>query len=444
MSYSSWVPALARLLMRLFYRKVEVVGRHRIDPSRPLIYLANHNNALIDPALLVAFLPGRPRFLAKATLWKRAILRPFLSMAHVIPVHRRQDPGFDASHNEGVFRQCHEVLGQRGAVALFPEGRSHAEPSLGGLKTGAARIALGAAREFGIEVDLVPVGLVFESRDQFRSRVLVKVGEPLKVVPRENAKGEEEVREWTETFREALSALTLNYPSWEEARWIERAADLFRGERGGVPVEDSPDHRFEISQAFIEGYDRLARERPALLEELRGALREYDSLLGTWGVRDDHVASHYPWTTVTRFVLQTLLSLFILLPLALLGIVWNYVPYRLSGWVGAGVARQPDLPATYKLFAGMLFYPLAWVGIALYVGLKVHPLTGGIAFCLGPICGWAALFFRDRGGNLWRETKAFMRLVRYRDGWRALRERRRTLRERIVEQIQWVTEGSGE
>ena len=60
---------LARLLLAVFFRSAEVQGLERVPASGPVLFVANHGNALIDPMVLVALLPRLPRFLAKHTLW---------------------------------------------------------------------------------------------------------------------------------------------------------------------------------------------------------------------------------------------------------------------------------------------------------------------------------------------------------------------------------------
>src|ERR1041384_4770224 len=64
-----------------------------------------------------------------------------------------------------------------GSLALVPEGKSHSDPALQPLKTGAARIVLEAERKLpGLGVRIVPVGLLFDRKGKFRSRALVQVG----------------------------------------------------------------------------------------------------------------------------------------------------------------------------------------------------------------------------------------------------------------------------
>src|SRR5262247_3257297 len=60
---------LARAIVHLFYHRVDVVGVERVPPSGPLVIVANHQNALIDPLILIATLPRAFRPLAKAPLF---------------------------------------------------------------------------------------------------------------------------------------------------------------------------------------------------------------------------------------------------------------------------------------------------------------------------------------------------------------------------------------
>src|SRR5262245_9912483 len=216
--------ALARVLLAVFFRSAEVQGIERVPSSGPVLFVANHGNGLVDPMVLVALLPRLPRFLAKHTLWKNPAVWPLLQLAGALPVYRAQEG--DTARNEQTFARCFAELARGGAVALFPEGISHAEPALQPLRTGAARIALGAAAESAEPIAIVPVGLTFEEKRIFRSRLLLCVGEPI-AVPRETATSADAVRALTEAIVTGLRAVTLNTDSWHTAKLLERAAEIY-------------------------------------------------------------------------------------------------------------------------------------------------------------------------------------------------------------------------
>jgi 1-acyl-sn-glycerol-3-phosphate acyltransferase len=89
--------------MSLFYRRVEVVGMEHIPASGPIILAANHQNALVDPMLLLAAVPRRLVPVAKAPLFAHPLIGPFLRLVKTIPVHRPQDEGSDPARNREMF-----------------------------------------------------------------------------------------------------------------------------------------------------------------------------------------------------------------------------------------------------------------------------------------------------------------------------------------------------
>lgn len=437
---------LSRWLLRIFFRQVEVVGADQVPSDGPVVFVANHVNSLVDPALLLGFLPRRSRFLAKSTLWQMIVLKPFLHLAAAIPVYRRQDAGVDTTQNAQTFARCHEVLAAEGVIALFPEGTSHNEPSLVPLRTGVSRIVLQAEARFpGLGVRIVPVGLTFDAKTRFRSRALVVVGPPLDVA-QEVADFEtvdledgarDAVRRLTERISEALGEVTLNFPSWDEARLIERAAEIYERPMGEVPSERRLSAHFPVRQAFIRGYRALHQRVPQQVKAVAEAVEDYDHWLEDLALTDAQVAARYPVKGSLRFVVWSLFVLLLRFPLALVGTLYNVLPYQLADWISRRNVETMDVTATYKLLASMLFYPLTWLAGALIGGWWwgwVGALSGGL---LGPVSGFVALRFMERRRLLLRQVRAFFVLKGARRRSQELRLRRLAVTERLEELVEF-------
>ena len=129
------VRAVASVALRLFYR-VQVRGAPAL-PEGPLLFVGNHPNGLIDPALVFAVTPRRVTFLAKAPLFRIPVLGWLIRGMGALPVYRRQDDPTRMGGNDATLDTAARALVEGGAITIFPEGKSHSEPQLAALKTGA-------------------------------------------------------------------------------------------------------------------------------------------------------------------------------------------------------------------------------------------------------------------------------------------------------------------
>ena len=87
----------------IFFRRIDVRGRDRVPVDRPLVFVANHPNTMLDTMILGRYAPGKtPRFLGKSTLFKRRLYAWFLGQLGVIAVARKRDEGSGISGNRAI------------------------------------------------------------------------------------------------------------------------------------------------------------------------------------------------------------------------------------------------------------------------------------------------------------------------------------------------------
>jgi 1-acyl-sn-glycerol-3-phosphate acyltransferase len=426
------IRALARLLLSVFYHRVEIVGLEHVPASGPLVIVANHHNALVDPALLVAAILRQLVPIAKAPLFRHPLVGPILRLVGAIPVHRRQEglAATEPARNAPMFARAIETLRGGGGILIFPEGMSQPEPTLMPLRTGVARLVLGAERaEPGLEVPVLPVGLVFHRPGTFRAGwALVVIGEPLRMsnaIARFAHDPEEAVRDMTDAVARSLRRLIVETSDRQTLRLLHLIERLWRDETDAAAP--SAALRAEQVQRVARARTFLLPRVPQRVESLRQALEDYDRDLEAAGISSVEVGQAYPVRVVVRYTLRESLSLLLGLPLALLGVVMHYVPYRLAGRIARWLGTEADSVATYKLGAGIVVFPLCWLAEAWLAWLFAGGWgLGAVLAALVP-SAFFALAWQQRLARVRREVRGFVHFVLDRDLHERLAARRRAL-----------------
>lgn len=435
--------ALARVAALGFFRHTEVTGRPNVPAhGHPCLIVANHFNGVVDGLLVVRGVGRFPRFLAKATLWNVRPARPVFAAAGLVPIHRRADaePTDSASpdsRNRSAFHQAHRTLAEGQLVAIFPEGTTHDEPRLAAMRTGAARIALGAAADGVRNLQILPVGVVTEDKLETRSRGLVQIGAPIDLDRELTARGRpldtgeddhEAVRALTDRIGDELRAITPDFPSGREYGAITLAAEIIARTPG----------RSVKGEVKLSTREHLAKQLGGLpsteQEAIRAAVADYQLDLALAGVRDSEVVAGLDGRSVALRLARSAAVLLVLAPMALVGIVVNLLPAALV--VVAG--QRPEAPVskgTTRVLVGLAVFPATWWVVSFLVTdgwLRVAGAMAGLA-----VCGLAAAAWAEVASWSLRDLRA----------WRAIHNRRAVIapvREHRAALVEWLERRSGD
>jgi len=399
--------AVAALALRLFFRvepPVDPTSALKLDG--PVMFLGNHPNGLIDPGVMLILAQRKVTFLAKEPLFRMPVLGQIMRGMDALPIFRKQDGPGDTTKNEGTLTASVDALVQGRAITLFPEGKSHSEPQLAELKTGAARIALEAARK-GAAVRLVPVGITYEAKNRFKSRVHVEVAPAIAAADFLEKPGEDPhdaALRFTAAIAAALQQVTLNLDAWEDLPLLETAEALYalsQGDQAG---------NAERRKGFARGMALLREEQPARFERLKHELAAFRRRLDLLSVSADDLTSQYRPGTVALFITRNVLSL-LSAPLVLLGFALFVIPYHLPLLAVKAVRPDQDTESTVKVLTLLLLAPVWW---ALLVGLAWW--SGGLGFGLVTLVAVPPLalftrYYLERRAAAWHDARTFFVLM---------------------------------
>jgi glycerol-3-phosphate O-acyltransferase/dihydroxyacetone phosphate acyltransferase len=418
----------ANVALRWYYGDVVVQGAERVPEHGPLLVVANHPNALVDALLVATTLRRRVLLTAKATLFEHPLLAPLLRRVGVVPLRRAADEraaarngGVTPVRNADAFQAVREALRGGSAVLVFPEGISHDRPELAPLKTGAARMALDA-RASGVQgLMLLPLGLVFEQKETLRSRVLVRVGEPIDIDRWSSEAATPDASRLTARIDDALRLVTLNFAS--DAR-ADRAVGLARAL---AAIADAPPSlarprplsiEAEIARRIERATDGLTNAAPDLVAQadrfttrmaaLEARLAEHHATLAD--VRTSPRIRHG-----ARFVLREGVVATLALPAALLGRVTHWPPLRLARSLAMRpLAADPsrDQPAMRTIVFGLalmlLWYLVQWLLVARWFGVLAATLWLVVIFLAARI----DFLLRDRLRRAYDRARTYLAMRR--------------------------------
>ena len=431
------IVALLRLALRIYFQRIEVTGVEHVPRDRPVIFVLNHPNALVDPVFLLCLAPRRVSFLAKAPLFHMPVLGYFVKALDSLPVYRRQDEGADVTKNEETFVAARKLLARGGTIGICPEGVSHDEPGLRPIKTGAARISLAAVSTGEVSnLKIVPAGLYYTSKTSFRSDALLYFGNPIDVEPvtlePDGTPPREAVRELSSRIETALREVILDARHEQELQTTARAERIFSSASYDNSADSLKDE-LRLQQRFIKAYPMLQELQPERLLKLETRMMRFEEELNQAGVDPDELSPPGSTLRVFRSIVKRSVLFLLMLGPAVLGTIAHYPAYKLGGFLAKRLSRDSDdVVSTIKIISAMLLFALTWLLIAVSIYWYVNWIAALLALVVIPFCGYVAIvFFEELDKSVAGVRVLMFFLVRRRFFVRLLAERK-AIRNEII------------
>jgi len=424
-----------RLVSHLYFAQIHVIGIDRLPQRGPVLLAANHPGSILDSILLATQVPRTVHYLARSGLFRPRPLGTLLRNLGAIPVYRRSEAGDHRARNDEAFERVYELFESGGCVGIFPEGHNSPQGRLGPLRSGAARLALGAEARNGyaLGLTLMPAGIVFGAREFLLSAVVLRFAEPIRVADyaalhRSDPEGavaaltgdlqralqdaaaqaqDREIEELAGNLaavfgRELAAASEPAVPDpgaqgrSRSRRWLLTLWDWYRGRATGaaLPLDEQVRGHHRIAEVL----HRARRHEPDAIADLQKRVARYKDHLAQTELRRAIDAGHFD-APVRERLLRLRMTLYAVAaaPPALFGAVHNVVPYLVTRWL-ARRFREDAVRAFAYFGIGVVAFALAYAAIALALWHLTALTAPAIALYLLalPPTGLAALSYRGK------------------------------------------------
>ncbi len=173
----SFVQFYITIGLKFYYKKNEAVFLDEIPKDKAVIYLSNHQNALLDPLLISIKSTRKNYFLTQAAVFKNPTAAKILHSFQMLPVYRIRDGVNTIQKNFKTFSTCAELLHKKKSILLFPEGSHHLNRKVRPLKKGISRILEETFNKYPkTEIVIIPVGVNYQNPKEYGDSMSVYFG----------------------------------------------------------------------------------------------------------------------------------------------------------------------------------------------------------------------------------------------------------------------------
>jgi len=396
--------------LSVFFKEYKVINKAEIPSEGPLIVVSNHPSTFMDPIIVASLLRQKVRFIAKGTLFN-SVFKDWAmrNIMRSIPVYRRQDNPAKLKNNEAIFEQCFQLMEQKGTLIIFPEGTSINERKLQDIKTGAARIALGAEarNNFQLGLKIASIGINYSDAPSFRSDVWINVEEVIEVKDYQKIYAKEDrqaVRSLTNKIQDNLEKNLIIAADEQEDVFITHIEEIYKNELISHLQLDPTLHGFAITKGIEQAVDHFEALDNTWVNQLQKKTARYFQRLEHNQLEDRFFARDTGKEKgLFSDSLLNILFLLVGLPFYLYGVITNFLPYRLTGSLAAKLANDEEYLGPIKMTVGMFLFFIFYTVMLYFFHHQIAQANWWSTFLFAgslPLAGFFALSYIQRLKNL--------------------------------------------
>ncbi|TAL63022.1 MAG: hypothetical protein EPN85_01130 [Bacteroidetes bacterium] len=427
---------ILRIAVRVYFRKITIKKAASIPEEGPMIIVANHPSTFMDPIVIGLQMKQKLSFLSKAQVFRSAFAKWLLPKFNMIPVYRKQDNPSQMHKNEETFDTCYEYLAKKGTIMIFPEGVSLTQRKIEKLKTGAARIALGAeaAHGYKLGVKILTVGLNYSNPHRFQSELFINMDTPIEVLDFSEQHKQDAFKAaqaLTDLIRQRLEHHIIAIDDSDTDRLVKNIETVYKSKL----LQDKPtrEEDFIMTKRIVDAVNYFKENHPERVQRISKMADDYFTALDRLSLNDYLLKNFSKSRSVFFRSAYTLAYLIIGFPFWLFGTINNYLPYKLPLYITRALTQKEAWHGALFVGSGVITF-IIFYSVQIYLIHQIFhdPVITFGYFAFLPITGYFAFSYSRRFTNLrgkWLVFNIFMKRS-------ALISRLITMRQEIIAEFE--------
>ncbi len=358
-----------------YYRfQIAKEGLHQVPKGVPILFVSNHQNALMDALLITTALPHvhQPAFIVRSDVFANPVLRALFNSFKMMPIYRQRDKVNVVEKNQATFEQCCQLLTNSASIIIFPEANQERKKRLRNLKKGFSRIVFkaAAANNFEQPIFVVPLGINYDQHLKAGGKIYLSFGKPIDASAYYDLYQEHEqkaFRQLTKVTQTAIAQHIVNINPLAHHNTIETLIELYTPSmiqrmnlKGGTRYM-----AFKAQQKTAQVIEATAKNHPDFLTSIAPKTERYTKHLQQLNLQD-HTLKNRPYKK-TNLWLQTFLMV-LLFPLFLHGLVYNFLPYKISEYFAKRRVKDLNFYTSTVFVLGFILFPIFYLLSAIFIG----------------------------------------------------------------------------
>lgn len=384
----------------VFFKRNKISNIKNIQVNTPVILAMNHPNAFMDPVAFSALVyPPRVRYLARGDAFKKGIITWILESFGIIPIFRIQDGGKEGLlKNDETYTIVNHLLQKNKKIIIFAEGICIQERRLRALKKGVPRMIFGAMSEYDLKnLTVVPIGVNYSNPSQFRGTVFFNIGEPISVndyMASYNQAPAKTMNVFLVDLAAKMKQLIVNINYRRSEKVIEHLEiilkhDFFKSKKLN---EKNLEHDFLFSTEVVDVINKAEEIIPEKIVELTDKTSYYFSELKKYKLKDWLINPDKQKGINYFTVYLKIIFLIITTPIYIIGLLGNYIPYKLSYFITSKKVKIKEFKASFYMGIGAMLFLINYALLFFIPKVLYSSWLGLLIVVISFICGYTCLY----------------------------------------------------